>query len=243
MTKLAIFDLDGTLLNTLDDLAGACNHALKECGCPVRPIEEYRMLVGRGITNLFRGALPEGRRSEEMVEKMRSHFLPYYNEHKCDLTRPYDGIIELLNELKEAGIALAVASNKYQAGTEKLVARYFADYDFVKVLGQREGFPIKPDAAIVFEAMEGIPGISRDETVYCGDSNVDMQTGLNAGVRTIGVTWGFRSREELAAYFPWLLADSPSEISDALFQSGHRWLQKNNTLAETFRGQNLKEYL
>ena len=219
MIKLAVFDLDGTLLNTLDDLAGACNYALKQCGCPVRPTEEYRMLVGRGITNLFRGALPEERRPEEMVEKMRSYFLPYYNEHKCDLTRPYDGIIDLLEELKKAGIALAVASNKYQAGTEELVARYFGDYDFVRVLGQREGFPIKPDAAIVFEAMEGVPGISLEEVVYCGDSNVDMQTGLNAGVRTIGVTWGFRSREELAAYSPWLLADSPSEISEAIIRS------------------------
>ena len=216
MIKLAIFDLDGTLLNTLDDLAGACNHALKECGYPARPTEEYRMLVGRGIMNLFRGALPEDKRSEEMVEKMRSYFLPYYNEHKCDLTRPYDGIIDLLNDLKNAGISLAVASNKYQAGTEELVARYFGDYDFVRVLGQREGFPIKPDAAIVFEAMEGIPGISREEVVYCGDSNVDMQTGLNAGVRTIGVTWGFRSREELAAFSPWFLAENPAEISRAM---------------------------
>ena len=216
MTKLVIFDLDGTLLNTLDDLAEACNYALRQCGCPVRPTEEYRMLVGRGIMNLFRGALPEGLRSEEMVEKMRSYFLPYYNEHKCDLTRPYDGIIDLLEDLKKAGIALAVASNKYQAGTEELVARYFGDYDFVRILGQREGFPIKPDAAIVFEAMESIPGISREEVVYCGDSNVDMQTGLNAGVRTIGVTWGFRSREELAAFSPWLLAENPAEISRAM---------------------------
>lgn len=216
MIKLAIFDLDGTLLNTLDDLAGACNHALTQCGCPVRPTEEYRMLVGRGITNLFRGALPEGQKSEDMVEKMRSYFIPYYNEHKCDLTKPYEGIIRLLDNLKQAGIALAIASNKYQSGTDELVARYFADYDFVKVLGQREGFPIKPDAAIIFEAMNGIPGIRPEEVIYCGDSNVDMQTGLNAGVRTIGVTWGFRSREELAAYSPWLLADTPSEISSAV---------------------------
>ncbi len=218
MIKLVIFDLDGTLLNTLEDLAGACNHALEQCGCPIRTKEEYRFLVGRGITNLFKGALPKDMKSEEMVEKMRSYFLPYYNDHKCDLTRPYEGINELLNELKEAGIALAVASNKYQAGTDELVARYFADYNFVRVLGQREGHPIKPDAAIILEAMKGVPGISLNEVIYCGDSNVDMQTGINAGVRTIGVTWGFRPREELAAFSPWLIADTPSEIVEAMLK-------------------------
>lgn len=217
MIKLVIFDLDGTLLNTLEDLANACNYALGECGFPPRPTEEYRFLVGRGITNLFRGALPEGMKTDEMVEKMRFHFLPYYNEHKCDLTRPYEGIIEMLDSLRLAGIRLAVASNKYQEGTVELIKRYFHAYDFVRVLGQREGFPIKPDAGIVLEAMEGVPGIDKDEAVYCGDSNVDMQTGINAGVRTIGVTWGFRSREELASYSPWMLAESPSEIAEAVF--------------------------
>ena len=216
MIKLAIFDLDGTLLNTLDDLAGACNHALSQCGCPTHPTEEYRFLVGRGIANLFRGALPESMKSDEMVEKMRSYFLPYSDEHKCDLTRPYDGIEEMLKDLSDAGIQLAVASNKYQEGTAELINRYFKGFSFVKVLGQREGFPIKPDAGIVREVMDELPGINLDEVVYCGDSNVDMQTGINAGVRTIGVTWGFRSPEELAAYSPWMLAKSPSEISEAL---------------------------
>ena len=216
MIKLAIFDLDGTLLNTLDDLACACNHALEQCGCPTRQTEEYKLLVGRGITNLFRGALPEAQRSEDMVERMRSFFLPYYNEHKSDRTRPYEGILSMLDSLKDAGIALAVASNKYQAGTEELIAEHFADYGFVRVLGQREGFPIKPDAAIVFEAMEGVPGISREEVVYCGDSDVDMLTGTNAGVKTIGVTWGFRSREELSACSPWMIAETPEEISTAV---------------------------
>lgn len=216
MIKLVIFDLDGTLLNTLDDLACACNHALEQCGCPKRQTEEYKLLVGRGITNLFRGALPEGRKTEDMVERMRASFLAYYNEHKSDMTRPYDGITSMLDSLKNAGISLAVASNKYQAGTEELIAEYFSDYEFVKVLGQRDGFPIKPDAAIVFEAMEEVSGISREEVVYCGDSDVDMETGNNAGVRTIGVTWGFRSREELSARSPWLIAESPSEISEAV---------------------------
>ena len=214
MTKLIIFDLDGTLLNTLEDLTNACNHALRECGCPVRKPEEYNMLVGRGIDNLFRGALPEERRSEDMVRKMRSYFLPYYNEHKCDMTLPYEGITEMLDRLAGMGLHFAVASNKYQEGTELLVRKYFSGYSFVKVLGQREGKPIKPDPEIVYEAMEAIPGIKKNEVVYCGDSDVDMMTGLGAGVRTIGVTWGFRTREELEAHSPDAVIDSPAEMME-----------------------------
>lgn len=216
MTKLVIFDLDGTLLDTMEDIANSCNHALEACGCPVRRLEEYNMLVGRGIYNLFRGALPEESRSEEMVERMASHFIPHYNEHKCDCTKPYPGIITMLETLEAGGISFAIASNKYQQGTEELVDKIFGRFTFVKILGQRDGKPIKPDPEIVNEAMEGIPGLRLEDVVYCGDSDVDMQTGINAGVRTIGVTWGFRTREELAAYSPWMLADSPSEISAAI---------------------------
>ena len=212
MIKLVIFDLDGTLIDTMEDIANACNHALEKCGCPARRLDEYNMLVGRGIDNLFRGALPEGQKTEDMVTMMRGHFVPYYNEHKCDFTRPYNGILPLLEKLSERGLNFAVASNKYQEGTEQLVEKFFGKYEFVKVLGQRDGKPIKPDPEIVNEAMEGVPGITLDEVVYCGDSDVDMQTGLGAGVKTIGVTWGFRTREELAAYKPYALVDSPDEI-------------------------------
>ncbi len=194
MTKLIIFDLDGTLLDTREDIANACNYALRMCGCPERRMDEYNMLVGRGIMNLFRGALPEGMRGDEgLIMDMRNHFVPYYNEHIDDCTRPYEGIIGMLDRLAEAGISFAVASNKYQEGTEVLVRRFFGDYDFKCILGQREGKPIKPDPEIVREAMEAA-GAALEETVYCGDSDVDMQTGLNAGVRTVGVAWGFRTR-------------------------------------------------
>ncbi len=215
MTKLIIFDLDGTLLDTREDIANACNYALRMCGCPERRLDEYNMLVGRGIMNLFRGALPEGMRGEEMVLKMKGHFVPYYNEHIDDRTRPYPGIIGMLDALAGRGISFAVASNKYQEGTEALVKKYFGAYDFVSILGQRDGRPIKPDQEIVREVMAAA-GVVEDETVYCGDSDVDMQTGLDAGVRTIGVEWGFRTREELAAYGPWLLAGNADEIVAAL---------------------------
>ena len=212
MIKLAIFDLDGTLLDTLGDIAGACNHALTVCGCPTHEVGEYKMFVGSGIMNLFRRALPEDQRTEGMVMKMRDAFVQYYDVHKDDMTRPYPGIKGLLDGLTAKGIRLAVASNKYQEATEELVTRYFGTYRFACVLGQREGHPIKPDAGIIFEAMASCEGVRPDEVIYCGDSDVDMQTGINAGVRTVGVTWGFRSREELAEYSPCLLADNPEEI-------------------------------
>ena len=218
MTRLAIFDLDGTLLDTRKDIADACNHALRMCGCPERRLEEYNMLVGRGIMNLFRNSLPSDRRDEETVLKMKECFVPYYNEHIADSTRPYPGILDMLDSMKNAGIEVAVASNKYQEGTELLVDRYFGRYGFCSILGQRDGRPIKPDPEIIHEIIESVPGISVDEIVYCGDSDVDMLTGRNAGVRTIGVTWGFRTREELSACKPWLLVENPEEITKAVIQ-------------------------
>ena len=216
MTKLVIFDLDGTLLDTRADIADACNYALRMCGCLERKLEEYNMLVGRGILNLFRGALPEGRKDEETVMKMKEHFVPYYNAHIDNLTRPYDGIMEMLDAIVREGIHLAIASNKYQEGTEALVKKYFGAYDFMCILGQREGKPIKPDPEIIHEAMESLPGTTAAEVMYCGDSDVDMQTGINAGVRTIGVEWGFRTRDELSAYNPWLMVERPDEIVKAI---------------------------
>lgn len=216
MTKLVIFDLDGTLINTMEDIAGACNHALEACGHPQRRLDEFNMLVGRGVQNMLRGALPEDQRTDEMTAKMYRHFVPYYNEHICDRTKPYPGMYETLDALAGKGIAFAVASNKYQEGTELLMGKLFGRYNFVSILGQREGKPIKPDPQIVIDAMEAAGCTDRNEVIYCGDSDVDMQTGINAGVRTIGVTWGFRTREELAAYSPWRLIDRAEEIVEAI---------------------------
>ena len=220
MTRLAIFDLDGTLLNTVEDLGNATNHALVQCGFPTHPIDEYYQMVGRGIYNLFRVAVPSEYATEGNVQRMASYFLPYYDAHKCDFTRPYDGIPQMLKAINERGVRLAVASNKYQDGAEKLVKHFFGEYDFVKVLGQREGQPIKPDPAIVDQILAEVPSIAKQETVYVGDSNVDMQTGANASVRTIGVTWGFRSREELASFHPSAIVDTPEALTHEIL-CGH----------------------
>ena len=147
---LLIFDLDGTLINTIDDLGQACNHALSACGFPTHKIEDYPRLVGNGINKLIERALPEEHRNEATVLRLREHFVPFYDQHNCDLTRPYDGISELLQTLKAAGHTLAVASNKYQAATEKIVAHYFPN-TFDVVLGERAGIPRKPDPQVVWD--------------------------------------------------------------------------------------------
>lgn len=211
MKKLVIFDLDGTLLNTIADLAAATNYALQACGYPTHDTDAYRFFVGNGINKLFERALPEGSRSKENVLKIRSLFVPYYNEHNADLSRPYPGIENLLETLQKKGYMLAVASNKYHEATQKLIKQYFPRINFLAILGQRENIPAKPNPQVVYEIMEKA-GVERNEVVYIGDSSVDMQTGANAGVTTIGVCWGFRPRTELEAYSPSLIAEQAEDI-------------------------------
>lgn len=211
MKKLVIFDLDGTLLNTIADLAAATNYALTQLGFPTHTVEKYPMFVGNGINKLFERALPDNYRDEAHVALMRSLFVPYYNIHNADLSRPYLGITELLQQLTEKGIAIAVASNKYQQATEKLIHHYFGHFHFTAILGQREGIPVKPDPAIVFDILK-ISNATPQETLYIGDSGVDMLTAQRAGVDAIGVTWGFRSREELQQGNPKGIVDFPADI-------------------------------
>lgn len=217
MYKLIIFDLDGTLLDTMEDISNGVNHALRACGIREISVDECRKLVGNGIRNLLRDALPENMRNDDMLSRMEAEFFPYYTAHMSDFTKPYDGIPEVLKKLDTEGYHLAVASNKFQQGTEELISEFFSDIRFVKVLGQREGHPIKPDAGIVFEAMAAVLGIEKDEVLYCGDSDVDMKTGNNAGVKSLGVTWGFRTREQLEVHKPWKIIDTVPEIIDAVF--------------------------
>lgn len=213
MKKLVIFDLDGTLLDTIADLAAAANHALQKAGFPVYDTETIRTFVGKGISKLLERALPEGARTAENVERLRTDFVPYYDAHNAEQSKPYPGVAALLLRLQERGMMLAVASNKYQAATEKLVAHYFPAIRFVKVMGQREGVPVKPDPTIVFDIMEAA-GVGKEDVLYVGDSGVDMQTAHNAGVDAVAVSWGFRPRTELEAFRPLAIIDRAEELAD-----------------------------
>lgn len=211
---LIIFDLDGTLINTIDDLGQACNHALSACGYPTHKIEDYPRLVGNGINKLIERALPESDRNEETVMQLRAFFVPYYDEHNCDLTHPYDGIAALLETLKQQGHTLAVASNKYQAATEKIVEKLFPGI-FDVVLGERENVARKPDPQIVWDILEAI-GRKGEEAIedalYIGDSLVDAETAKAAKLPFVACTWGFCTREQLMTAQAHYMANHPKEI-------------------------------
>ncbi len=213
--ELIIFDLDGTLLNTIGDLAEAANRMRALRHLDELDYATYCTYVGNGIMRLVERALPETMRSEEEVAAARADFLAYYIDHIDRYTTPYAGIPELLAELQRRGVRLAVASNKFQAGTEKLIRRCFPSIRFEVVFGQRAGVPLKPDPAVVEEILTRT-GVARDRALYVGDSGVDMQTAHSAGVRCIGVSWGFRAREELIAAAADRIIDHAAELLTAL---------------------------
>ena len=196
MKQLVIFDLDGTLLNTIADLGNAANHALEMAGLPTHPAQAYPRFVGNGVRKLIERVLPESQRSPRMVDKMLVDFKQYYEAHLTDGTEPYPGIPELLRDLSERGVKLAVASNKYQSATERLVNHFFPDIPWAAIEGQKEGIPVKPDPSIVFEILSKSP-TPKSEVLYVGDSGVDMETARRACVESCGVTWGFRPLDEL----------------------------------------------
>lgn len=213
--QLVIFDLDGTLLDTIADLACAANHSLTVLGLAKRTESECQGFVGNGVGKLLERALPEGYKTPEYMEKIRPAFLAYYDKHLTDRTKPYPGMVELLETLQARGVKLAVASNKYQSATERLVKHFFPKIYFSAVLGQRDGVPVKPDPSAVNEILT-LANAAKEDTLYVGDSDVDMKTAKNAGVRVCGVTWGFRPREVLAEYKPDYITDTPKEILDML---------------------------
>lgn len=209
---IIIFDLDGTLINTIDDLGQACNYALAACGFPTHKIEDYPRLVGNGINKLIERALPEKLRQEETVMQVREYFVPYYDEHNCDYTRPYEGIPQLLKTLKEQGHYLAVASNKYQAATEKIVAQLFPGI-FDIVLGERENIARKPDPQIVYDILSTLnTQLSTTNCLYIGDSLVDAATAKAANLPFVACTWGFCTREQLLTVTPDHMVNHPLEI-------------------------------
>ena len=190
--KLVLFDLDGTLLNTIADLSKAVNHALKLRDLPQHPLGEVTKMVGHGVRNLITQALPaELRDDTATVDAVLTDFTDYYFAHIDVYTQPYPGIPELVTTLHSHGVLLAVASNKFQAGTEYLIKEFFPGIPFVTVLGNRPGFPLKPDPEIVGEVLRKA-GIKKEEAVMVGDSPTDMRTAANGGIMGIAVGWGYR---------------------------------------------------
>lgn len=213
--RLAIFDLDGTLLDTIGDLAEACNHMLGLRGLGSHTREEYRAMVGNGILRLVERALPEELRNAEYVAEARRDFLAFYIDHIDCYSRPYDGIRKVLQTLQDEGWTMAVASNKFDAGTKKLIGSFFPEIHFKAIYGNREGFPLKPDAALVELIMEEC-GATADTTFMVGDSGVDIQTAKAAGVRSVGCSWGFRSRTELEECGADTIVDRPLDLLQIL---------------------------
>ena len=206
---IAIFDLDGTILNTLEDLADSTNYALKTCGYPERTMDEVRQFVGNGIRKLMERAVPEGTPVEE-IDRVHETFTAHYKVHCADKTRPYDGIVELLQNLKKEGCKLAVVSNKADYGVQELCKQYF-DGVFDFAVGEREGIRKKPAPDSVNEVLKTL-GCSRDRAVYIGDSDVDIQTAANAQMDHIIVEWGFRDVPFLIAKGAKVLVEKPEEI-------------------------------
>ena len=195
--KLIIFDLDGTLLDTLDDLSAAVNFAMQQRGFPQHTHEEYRMMVGHGARNLMTKALPaEHREDNALIDAVLADFRTYYNTHIDVFTKPFPGIPELLVELHRKGIKLAVASNKFQEGTEHLIKEFFPHIPFVAILGNRPGYSLKPAPEVVGEILEKAK-VAQENAVMVGDSDTDMQTAANGGIRGIAVNWGYRNMREL----------------------------------------------
>lgn len=194
---IVIFDLDGTLLNTIGDLAASVDYVMRSRNLPEHTDAEYRQMVGGGIRRLVERALPEHlAKDENYVDECVTQFRRYYVDNIDRHTVPYDGMPELLRDLQCMGVKLAVASNKFQHGTDRLVAKFFSDISFVAVEGNREGAPLKPDPQIV-NGILSKAGVAAKRAVMIGDSGIDIRTASAAGIDSIGVAWGFRFAEEL----------------------------------------------
>lgn len=196
MKKLIIFDLDGTLLDTIEDLANSVNYALQQHHLPTHPVEAYNYFIGNGVNKLLERALPAEHQNSDMISMLKTDFIKHYYAHSEEYTKPYKGINDLLTRLYNDGYQLGVASNKIHQATADLVQKFFPDVQFTAVFGQREGYPTKPNPSILEEIIEKA-NVQKSEVLYVGDSGVDVATAYNAKVDFTGVLWGFRPQREL----------------------------------------------
>lgn len=209
--NLIVFDLDGTLLNSLEDLADSANWVLEQHGFPTHPVDAYRYFVGDGVRKLIERILPETERSTDCIEQCRQEFVAYYDIHKEDKTTAYPGIAELLKSLKCKGLKIAVATNKVHLAVEPLMRKYFPEIHFDAVFGQREGIPVKPAPQIMYDILKAT-GCEPSETLHVGDTATDMQLAHNAGVTPVGVLWGYRPLEELQEAGANFIIEKPEEL-------------------------------
>ena len=218
MKKLVLFDLDGTLINSIDDLADSTNYALQQCGLPLHTVDEYKYFVGNSVDPLIRRALPEEEKeNQELFDRVKKIYLSYYAAHSKDKTRPYPGISDLLSRCNKAGVLVAVVSNKPDDITADVVRYYFPQIHFAATMGPKEGIPKKPDPAGVREVLR-ITGIALEDALYVGDTWVDMQTAENSGVQSCGVLWGFRTRQELVENHADFIAANAAELAEIIFK-------------------------
>lgn len=209
MYNTYIFDFDGTLLSTLGDLAASCNYALRTNGLPERTIDEVRQFVGNGVKKLMERAIPGGLDNDKF-DKTYADFRQHYMQHNLDTTKPYDGVMEMLEELRKRGKKVAVVSNKFYAATQELCRHFFGDLVPVAI-GEREDIRKKPAPDTVLEAMRQL-GVTAERAVYIGDSDVDIDTARNSGMPCISVLWGFRDKEFLLEHGATTLVSTPEEI-------------------------------
>lgn len=217
--SLAIFDMDGTILNTLDDMTDSCNVILKKHGMPLHTVEEIRFMVGNGIPKLIERAIPDGKNNPEF-DAVLNEFLEYYEEHCAIKTAPYAGIPECIKTLREAGIKIAVNTNKIEPAAIALCDDYFPGL-FDIISGSREGMPPKPAPDGIYEILKraGMDGKSENQkAVFIGDSDVDMQTGMNAGLDVIGVDWGFRGKDFLREHGAEVVVMNAAELADYIIK-------------------------
>lgn len=211
--KAIVFDMDGTLLDTLQDLTNAVNAALSKYGLPVKTVEEVCKVVGNGARNLMKGVVPEGE-NYPAFEAIFEDYKEYYEEHCEEETKPYEGIWELLQELKKRGYKMAVVSNKPDGAVKVLAEKYFPGC-FQVAIGDMEGYKRKPAPDLVYKALEELQA-NREEAIYVGDSDVDLMTAMNAELPCVSVTWGFRDREFLMFHGASVFIDKPMELLERL---------------------------
>lgn len=213
MSKAILFDLDGTLVNSIYDIAAAMNYALESLDQPTFTTEQYYKMVGNGMKNLCRRALEEDKQA--LLEELLARYNARYLSHCCDETRVYDGVPQLLRELKSRGYQLALITNKPAGQAKNVMDTLLPDVPLDVIWGQQPPFAVKPDPAVYFHVCK-LLGVKPEETVYCGDSDVDIQFAHNAGAKGLGCLWGFRGEAELKAAGADLLAKTPLEILECV---------------------------